>query len=399
MSEENFSGYQWRYFSSLQEGPSRSRAELFLGTVDWLALAACATKAREGIHCSILPNIGLGHNHMVRIIEFTDGVRWVARLRMPSLRSNDNSYKDISEPEKLCEFNTIALIQQRTDISTPRVHLFEPRSDSSVKAPFMLMDCLEGNVGMDLSMRIPPEHNHTFLRELAHIHVQLSKVQLPRIGTIVSINEDGTCQQGAIPGLGGPFNTATEFFKAWADKTKFGMTDKQLQTASGQYAAEIVPGISSFPKSIANLANRLSVCDQGPFPLCHGDFGHNNVIVDDSYHILGVIDWETAFAGPWELFGDFPLNLSIVPRIIDVPWNYDEEGNPKDPNLAQQFTDQAFYVSAVKEEETRSGWENYRLSEALMDSRRQQLVTAMRLYQRGKVGWYSKLTDDLALHI
>ena len=91
---------------------------------------------------------------------------------MPSLRSNDNSYKDISEPETLCEFNTITLIQQRTDISTPRIHLFEPRSDSSVKAPFMLMDCLEGNVGMDLSMRIPSEHNHTFLKELAYIHVR-----------------------------------------------------------------------------------------------------------------------------------------------------------------------------------------------------------------------------------
>jgi hypothetical protein len=211
------------------------------------------------------------------------------------------------------------------------------------------------------------------------------------------MNEDGTYQQGPIPGLGGPFDTATEFFKAWAAKAEFGMSDEQLQAASGPYATEIILSVNSFTKSISKLAGRLSVRDHGPFPLCHGDFGHNNVIVDDKYHVLGVIDWETAFAGPVEVFGDFPLNLSTIPPAMDAPWNYDEEGSPRSIDLVRKCADQKDYIAAVRQEENRSDGNNHFLSEALRDSGRQQLITAMRLYQNGKVGWYSKLIDEFCV--
>ncbi|WDK21047.1 hypothetical protein CGRA01v4_12336 [Colletotrichum graminicola] len=213
------------------------------------------------------------------------------------------------------------------------------------------------------------------------------------IGTIVSRNKDGTYRQGPIRGLGGPFNTATEFFKAWAAKSTFGMTDENLRTASGQYADEIIPSVSSFPKSITNLATRLSAHDHGPFPLCHGDFGHNNIIVDDEYCVLGLIDWEASFAGLWEMFADSPLTLLMVPPAIDVLWNYNDQGDPVTDELREQLADQKSYVAAVKEVEDSTGTGNL-LSDGLKDWRTQQLVTAMRLYQRGKVGRHSKLINE-----
>ena len=79
------------------------------------------------------------------------------------------------------------------------------------------------------------------------------------------------------------------------------MPDKRLRAVTRQFATEIIPSVVSFPKSISNLANRLSIRDHGPFPLCHVDFGYNNIIVDDKYQVLGVIDRESAFAGPWEV--------------------------------------------------------------------------------------------------
>ncbi|KAK0100468.1 hypothetical protein ONS95_008418 [Cadophora gregata] len=392
-NDKAFSGYQWTYFSSLQEGPLRSRAELFLASVNWPALLEYSAKKRHGINCTLLPNIGLGYNHIVRIVEFADETRWVARLRMPPLIKS-GSDKDALKNTMNCEINAISLVRQKTGIPVPQIHAFEVESGNSVKAPFMLMDCLEGNVGMDLGMKIPPEYKQAFLSSLAKIHVQLSAVQLPKIGTIVSINRDSTYQQGPIPGLGGPFDTATEFFKAWAAKVEFGMSDEQLRAASGPYAAEIIPSVSSFAKAINELAGRLSIRDRGPFPLCHGDFGHNNVIVNDRYHILGVIDWESAFAGPWEVFADFPLTFQTVPPAMDAPWNYDEEGSPQSTDLIQKFADQKAYMAAVRQEENRNDGISLCLSEALGDSRRRQLATAMRLYQNGKVGWYSKLIDE-----
>lgn len=61
-SSNRFSGYQWTYFSSLPQGPARSRAELFLTSANWLSLLERAAKERDGINCIVLPDIGLGHN-------------------------------------------------------------------------------------------------------------------------------------------------------------------------------------------------------------------------------------------------------------------------------------------------------------------------------------------------
>ncbi|KAL7928818.1 hypothetical protein V8C35DRAFT_325628 [Trichoderma chlorosporum] len=268
------------YFSTLQQGPLRSRAESFLASVDWLALREYTAAKRNGINCSLLSDVPIIN---------------LAGCHPPegALKTKSDSYED--------------------------------RSDCSVKAAFMLMDCLEANVGMDLGMEIPPEYKQDFLSGLAKMHVSPA-VRLPQIGTIVSLNADGRCRQGPILGLGGV-----------VAKAKFGMTEEKLREASGPYTTEIVPSVLSFPESISRLAGRLSVLDCGPLPLCHGDFGHNNIVVDDAYRILGIIDCGTAFAGPWEIFGEFPLTLSTAPPAMDVSWNYNEDGSPKDADLAHEF--------------------------------------------------------------
>lgn len=154
LSEDSkaFSGYQWKYFASLQDGPVRSRAELFLASVGWPRLLDYAKKKRSDMSCVLLPDISLGYNHMVRIIEFEDGSRWVARLRMPPLSDCLQAALEISMK---CEHATISLLQQRTSIPIPQIYAIEAQEQYDVKASFMLMDCLEGNAGMDLGMRVP----------------------------------------------------------------------------------------------------------------------------------------------------------------------------------------------------------------------------------------------------
>lgn len=101
-----------------------------------------------------------------------------------------------------------------------------------------------------------------------------------------------------------------------------------------------------------------------------------------------------AFTGPWEVFGSFPLTLSVVPPARDAPWNYDKSGHPTDAELVQRFADQDDYIVALRQEEARMGLTDCCLSEALADAKRQRLTTAMRLYTNGKAGWYSKVVDD-----
>lgn len=53
----------------------------------------------------------------------------------------------------------------------PEIHAFGPRSNSSFTAPHMLMDCPEGDVGMDLGMEVPPKHKQAFVENLAKMHI------------------------------------------------------------------------------------------------------------------------------------------------------------------------------------------------------------------------------------
>ncbi|KAI0395627.1 hypothetical protein F5Y17DRAFT_474326 [Xylariaceae sp. FL0594] len=369
---------------TLGDGPQRTRVQKFLVSTDWIELQQYAARRRDGMSCQVLPDIGLGYNHVVRIIEFADGFRWVARLQMPSLGTHTpgtNTDADADGNLVISQFESrmrseaviIGLVRERTDIPTPKIHAMETRGDGPVKASFMLVECLPGNVGMDLGMDIPERFKSSFLKQLATIHVsllsKLSTVKLPKIGEIIARNTDGTYEQGPIPGLGGPFDTATEYFQAWASKTKFGAPPEQLRLACGPYADEIVPAVASFPKSIMNFTHAISTCDNGPFPLCHGDFGHNNIVVDDEYRVLGVIDWEMAYAGPWEMFADFPLTLRDIPPAIDAPWNYDEAGNPKDEETRQLNADCEEYIAAVREKETELGID-CSLSDVLADQKR-----------------------------
>lgn len=208
------------------------------------------------------------------------------------------------------------------------------------------------------------------------------------------MNKDGTYRQGPIPHLGGPFDTAAEFFRAWSSKVEFGLSESRLREAAGQYVNEISTSLSAFRKWVNDNAEHLSINNTGPFPLCHGDFGHNNIVFDDNYRLLGVIDWETAFAAPYETSCEFSLTLSVIPPAMDVPWNYDEAGCPKDPELRQKFEDRASYIAIVRRKEQERGLtEGYTLSAALEDAQRQHLTSAMRFYQDGIAGWYFKVTE------
>ncbi|CAI7661028.1 unnamed protein product [Penicillium manginii] len=393
MSDKFFAGYRWNYFASLADETLRSRVQNFIDSIDWELLIEYAVNLRDKKRCKLLPDIGLGLNHVVRIIEFDDNVRWIARLRMES-RSGNQADTTTTNDIMSNEYNAILLVKQKTKILIPSVHAVELSPDNAVNAKFMLMDCLKGNVGMDLGMEIPDEHKDHVYRKMADVQLELSRVQLPKIGAILRRNNDGTFEQGPIPGLGGPFETATEFFSKWAEKVEFGLSEAKLRKAAGSLADELAFSASSFRSLVKIFAEKLSVRDNGPFPLCHGDFGHNNMVFDDKYNLLGVIDWEAAFAGPWEIFAEFPLSLSTVPPDMDAAWNYDENGVPKDAQSMRRNADRQKYISAVMEKERDMDLpEGYRLSMALKDSRRQALATAMRLYERGKPGWYAKVIE------
>ena len=213
----------------------------------------------------------------------------------------------------------------------------------------------------------------------------------PKIGAVTR-SEDGTYDVGPLPELGGPFETVSDYLKAWAREAKFAHSPNRIKELCGDLGGEVAASTAQFPQLLAQLSDEIPIRNNGPFPLAHVDFGHNNIIVNDGYKVLGVIDWEHAFAAPWETI-DFPLTLSKVPKPVDAPWNYDENGMPIDEDSRKRMVERKEYVDAVRRAEEMCKLPP-KLSSILDNERGQDLASAMRLFAvDGKMGLYSKVLD------
>ena len=223
---------------------------------------------------------------------------------------------------------------------------------------------------------------------------EISNITFPKIGTITRL-PDGTYDIGPLPGIGGPFNTATEYLKAWAQTVKFSETTlSRLDEFCGgkRDSEDTAASILEFPHRLGKIAANIPVRDHGPFPLYHPDFGHQNMIVDDSYNILGVINWEHAHSMPWEAIV-FPFTLTVGGGPAPMyPRFWDENVVPKSEETRLRLAERKQYVHSVREMEREKNFSTS-LSDVLCDEAGQDLAQAMEIYLDGKPGRFCKVLD------
>ncbi|KAL3456031.1 hypothetical protein BJX64DRAFT_271350 [Aspergillus heterothallicus] len=369
-----------------------------LDRVNWTALTAYASALNNNIPCTLLTKSTTGGVHLIRILEFADTnartntktkIHWIARVQLePSTPSTATALR--------AEIATMQLIRAQAGkyVPVPEIFGYEVDDANCVGAAFILMEILPGSSAMDACGgwevhrgRIPDVWRRGFYREMAGIQVHLSGIRMAKIGTIVK-QLDGSFGVGPLPGLGGPFDTATEFFRAWATHAEFPLTDERIRNCmKGGPVEEVLSSIRDFPRRLHELASRIALYNEGPFPLYHPDLYQSNVIVDDSFRVLGVIDWEGACTVPWEMVQP-PLFLSVLPRAMDDPSNYDASGGPKDQDSIQRLKERDEYVQYVGDAEKELGIDNM-LSTVLSDGAIQGLAYAIKVYlDPGKMGFY-----------
>lgn len=110
-----------------------------------------------------------------------------------------------------------------------------------IGAPFMLMECLPGNTGVDLNRDnargVPSKYKFSFYKEMARLQVgsswfcnspllALTKTDGNLIDNV--LQDRGYCssrrryiRRRPSSQIGGPFNTATEYLTAWAEAAQF----------------------------------------------------------------------------------------------------------------------------------------------------------------------------------
>ncbi|OAA64238.1 Aminoglycoside phosphotransferase [Niveomyces insectorum RCEF 264] len=356
----------------------------------WESLCQVASKLRDGLACVPLDHATNGLNNMVRLVQFSDGIRWVARIAMR------RSAADLARLSS--EIDTMRWIRRRSNLPVPEVFAYETNEHNAVGVPYVLMEFVPGNTAMDAAGGyethhgiISDAHRPHFYRAVAKCHVEMTGLRLPKIGTI-HLNPDGDVEVGPFPDIGGPFDTTTAFFEAWVDKARFPRRpDEILEIMRGGPADQVLSAINVFPLRFRDVAPQLVYKDRGPFPLCHSDFLHSNIIIDDSFAVLGIIDWEGACSLPLELV-QFPRFLSCMPRLFDSPEEYDADGQPMDGDVRQRWRERREYVEMVKLFESP---DDRTLSTCLEYESGQALSYVMEAYEGGKMGFYDKVMDGL----
>ena len=171
-NSHRFEGYKWELLSEAysEDNLYRHWVQSFFDRINWNALCQFASKLNDGKACAVDPQWTIGGRHLVRIVQFHDGSRWIARLRMDTSRSEEVQSRLVQR-----EVDCLHLVKERTTVPVPKNFGYMKSTQNEVGAAFILMECLSGNTGVDLNCDegpgVPFQHKPSFYEEMARLQV------------------------------------------------------------------------------------------------------------------------------------------------------------------------------------------------------------------------------------
>ncbi|EJT76909.1 hypothetical protein GGTG_06823 [Gaeumannomyces tritici R3-111a-1] len=148
------------------------------------------------------------------------------------------------------------------------------------------------------------------ITQWTRVQAGLATLAHPKIGSIFSISEAGD------PVIGRLANAVTE-----------GLANP------GPFSSEAELGIFIFADIVRNTELFRSAdasSSSAQFPLNHMDLGTQNILVDEEFNFLAVIDWEFAQIAPWQVnHNPFPFPLFGSERTSERPSRTRDKLHPR----------------------------------------------------------------------
>lgn len=256
-----------------------------------------ASELRSGLPCILSPRFTDGSFHAIFEIIFEDGVIWICRVRH-------------SDPEESLTFLTLSIestlagmqyIRQHTTLPVPQIYSFETNPSNQIGGCYMCMEAMGGN-SRSSSTRAArdPSELASMYDQIAEGAVQMAKLEFPKIGRIY-LSAEGKFNVGPFVDPNGttygPFSSSMAYYNYLAERSTSGsaITDK--------YAGHLY----------RLAANKLVLGNNGPFRVCHGDYGTHNMLFDDTGKLTGIVDWDFVHVAP-------PLSCCIWPALVQIRW-------------------------------------------------------------------------------
>ncbi|KAK4613468.1 hypothetical protein CLAFUW4_09198 [Fulvia fulva] len=333
----------------------QTRVTEFVARINWPALLHKASQGNNGVSCKLSEKYSHGINNLVRKLEFADGTQWVARLPLPEL---PDAHEVVNPEHRLqVDIATMKYIRKHTSIPVPEVFAYDLSPDNEVGAPYILMSYIHGTSAMELSQArgYDLQKDEKFWQGVADIQMQLASLHFDKIGCIYqdSSSDSFTIGPDVVTGLG-PWDDAETF---WSDLAQHylqnvmaagtaaaGQDDDDDEEGDEAEPFQLPPQFANFPALIQMLSK------ERPFRLTNRDFGIHNLLVNDAFEIVGLIDLDGVMAAPVEMVAQMPRFSGL-----DLPLpGFGDEGEAED---AEEGNEEAIgmYIARLQDAVSRIG--------------------------------------------
>lgn len=149
----------------------------------------------------------------------------------------------------------------------------------------------------------------------------------------------------------GPFSSAVAYFGAIAEavvrKEKESSTDRSLSWAGiGAFVFRDIVYNTALYQSTPSAAG-----DDELFPLSHMDLGTQNILVDDNFNFLAIIDWEFAQTAPWPV-NYYPMPFPLTDSDVEIQAILQDPTHLAHENVSRQEAARKLYTQKFREAET-----------------------------------------------
>ena len=172
------------------------------------------------------------------------------------------------------------------------------------------MDYIHGTVASELRVAKTcapglfgtPDQDRKFRQQMADIQVELSLFEFNHIGSLYQDDKTSDFFIGPEVETGkGPWVSSADYYNDSADHAlQVCLTDARLDVRNSP--SFVIPIVF---KHLISLSC-YDTSKGGPFSLTNRDFGAHNLLVNDDFEIVGMIDFDGIIAAPIEVVAQYP---------------------------------------------------------------------------------------------
>ena len=330
------------------------RVEITTRAVDWDALSALACTL-HGVTLAHWGNQLCGGYNLVRYLHLDDQNKTIIIARVP-LQPVDGWDPELSRTissQIASEVATMEYIKAHTNIPVPHIiHYSAEFKDPGVRSPYILMSKVNGVPLSSLWNTMEDQLRDVVLQQVVDIILELASQRFDMIGVLLRCDGIGKNAWYIEPMAGESIDdsaalravsttTHTNAIEYWTNfmnsnlrdisDNNFGVTGKEFSYSQAWFMRSLVPSL--YDTSLDAIG----------FPLLHGDFHSQNIMVTDvesNPQVTAVIDWEFSATVATSTFAQYPL------FIVDHPlW---DDNHPLRP---RNIRDQASFDKFMHEAE------------------------------------------------